>query len=110
VISLKTRPRPLPIVSRGRRRLRNHPPRLNYGGNGKGRQDDNSAAIDRIDNGLGYVRDNVLICSWRGNRLKNDTSAGELLLLGNFYQRGATANTILHFTSSYNFPTKLFEK
>jgi len=48
---------------------------LNYGGNGKQRANDNSATIDRIDNGLGYVKDNVLIVSWRANRLKSDGTA-----------------------------------
>src|SRR6266852_3115250 len=48
---------------------------LHYGGNGKGRQDDNSATIDRIDNARGYIRDNVLICSWRANRIKSDETA-----------------------------------
>lgn len=72
---------------------------LRYGGNGKGRQDDNSATIDRIDNSKGYVKGNVLIVSWRANRLKNDANAEELLRLGRFYQRDSTSDGLLYFTT-----------
>jgi hypothetical protein len=85
---------------RARWRLRNHPPRLNYGGNGKGRQDDNSATIDRIDNARGYVRDNVLICSWKANRLKSDGTAEDHRQIPEFFCRSLSANNLLHSTST----------
>jgi hypothetical protein len=70
--------------------------KLIYGyGRGRKRQNDASATLDRIDNSRGYVRDNVVIISWRGNRLKNNSTPGELFQLATFYGRGPTANTIL---------------
>lgn len=41
-----------------------------------GRQED-SPSFDRIDPNKGYVAGNVVICSWRANRIKNDGSASE---------------------------------
>jgi predicted Fe-S protein YdhL (DUF1289 family) len=38
----------------------------------RGRQNDNSPSIDRIDNSLGYTRENIKVVSWRANRLKSD--------------------------------------
>lgn len=38
---------------------------------------ENSPTFDRIDNTKGYVPGNVVICSWRANRLKNDGTAEE---------------------------------
>ena len=61
---------------------------LTYGGNGTSRQSDSSATIDEIDNDRGYLKGNVLICSWKANRMKSDASADELLRLGNFSKRG----------------------
>ncbi len=52
---------------------------LVYGyGRGTKRQSDASATLDRIDNARGYVRDNVLIISWRGNRLEKQFDAGRV--------------------------------
>jgi len=73
---------------------------LTYAGNGKGRQDDNSATIDKIDNDRGYIKGNVLICSWKANRLKNNASAHELLALGDLYRRGEKSNALLYFTTT----------
>lgn len=39
-------------------------------------------SIDRIDNTKGYVRGNVRIISWRANRIKNDSTLNELILIG----------------------------
>ena len=41
----------------------------------------NSPSIDRIDNSLGYIKGNVMIVSWRANKLKADASLSELQLL-----------------------------
>jgi len=51
---------------------------LQYAGNGKGRQDDNSATMDKINNDQGYVRGNAIIVSWKANRMKSDAGADEL--------------------------------
>lgn len=39
---------------------------------------DHRPSLDRVDNSLGYVRGNVVVLSWRANRLKNDATIEEL--------------------------------
>ena len=51
-------------------------------GGGSGRQP-GSPSIDRIDNELGYIKGNIVICSWRANELKKDAGYQELQLLVN---------------------------
>ena len=47
---------------------------------GKGRGFwDNSPSIDRIDNGLGYVKGNVWVISWLANKMKATASREQLL-------------------------------
>jgi hypothetical protein len=67
--------------------------RLNYSG---GPRNDSTASLERIDNSLGYIRDNVIIVSWRANNTKKDATVPEVIRIGNFYGKGNTANTILH--------------
>lgn len=38
---------------------------------------ENSPSIDRIDSTKGYIKGNVIVMSWRANRIKNDGSAEE---------------------------------
>jgi hypothetical protein len=38
---------------------------------------ENSPSFDRVDPSKGYVKDNVVIVSWRANRIKNDGTAEE---------------------------------
>lgn len=38
---------------------------------------ENSPSFDRIDPKKGYVKDNVVVLSWRANRIKNDGTADE---------------------------------
>lgn len=45
---------------------------------------DSSPSIDRIDNNVGYTKDNVLVISWRANYLKNTATLDELIMLGEF--------------------------
>jgi hypothetical protein len=45
----------------------------------KGRPDGNSPSLDRIDNVLGYVKDNVQVISYRANTMKHDATKEELL-------------------------------
>lgn len=51
---------------------------------GNGRSD-NTPSIDRVDNRLGYVKDNIVIVSWRANRLKSDATPDELRRLAKYY-------------------------
>lgn len=53
---------------------------------GKGKADDNSPALDRIDNKKGYIQGNIVVISNRANRIKSDASLEELRLLVNFYE------------------------
>jgi hypothetical protein len=64
-----------------------------------------TASLERIDNEKGYVRDNVIIVSWKANDLKKNATTRELQALGSFYAQGHTANTILHFAASH--PAKI---
>lgn len=57
-------------------------------GGGTGFQDA-SPTLDRIDNRFGYVRGNVLVVSWRANRLKADATPEEMQMLANYYNRRA---------------------
>jgi hypothetical protein len=41
------------------------------------RTQENSVSFDRIDSSKGYVKGNVIVCSWRANRIKNDGTAEE---------------------------------
>jgi len=48
-------------------------------------QQDNSYSIDRIDSDKGYTIDNIIVISWKANRLKNNATAGELKRIAEFY-------------------------
>jgi hypothetical protein len=56
---------------------------------------DNSPTIDRIDNTQGYVRKNVIVVSYRANRIKSDATVFELHRIAAFYA-GLAANPIFH--------------
>ena len=45
---------------------------------------ENSVSFDRIDNDKGYVAGNVVIMSWRANRIKNDGTAEEHKKIADF--------------------------
>lgn len=46
----------------------------------------NSPSLDRIIPELGYVKGNVIVISWRANRIKADATVDELLKIANFYK------------------------
>ena len=48
-------------------------------------QKDDSYSFDRVDSGKGYSIDNIIIVSWRANRLKSDATPEELKQLSDFY-------------------------
>lgn len=52
---------------------------------------DNSISYDRIDNSKGYEVDNLMILSYRANRLKSDASLQEMKLLAEFYSNVDTS-------------------
>ena len=41
------------------------------------RTQEDSPSFDRVDSSKGYVKGNVIVCSWRANRIKNDGTAEE---------------------------------
>lgn len=45
---------------------------------------ENSVSFDRINSDIGYVKGNVIIISWRANRIKNDGSAEEHQKIADF--------------------------
>lgn len=50
-------------------------------------REENSPSFDRIDPTKGYVKGNVVIVSWRANRIKNDGSAEEHEKIAKFMRR-----------------------
>ncbi len=47
----------------------------------------NTLSIHRLDSTKGYVRFNVVVCSWRANKLIGDATAEEIELINKEYQR-----------------------
>ena len=47
----------------------------------------NSPTIDRINNNEGYIKDNVLIVSFKANTIKNNSTIEELEKILNFYKQ-----------------------
>lgn len=58
----------------------------------EGRQE-NSVSFDRIDDTQGYLDGNVVICSWRANRLKNNGTADEHQKIADFYKKFLQSET-----------------
>ena len=50
------------------------------------KQCDNSYSIDRIDSSKGYEIDNIIVISWKANRLKNNATDEELKRISEFYE------------------------
>ena len=48
---------------------------------GGGVTSDNTPSVDRIDPSKGYTHDNVHVVSWRANRIKQNATLEELVLL-----------------------------
>ena len=44
---------------------------------------DSSPSLDRIDNKSGYIKENIMIISYKANRCKNDLTLEEILKLAN---------------------------
>lgn len=56
-------------------------------GTGSGKLRDNAPSLDRIDPRGGYTKDNVIIVSFKANRIKSNASVSEILMVGRFYER-----------------------
>ena len=46
-----------------------------------------SPSVDRIDPNGGYVRGNIVVVSWRANRLKGNAMVNELRAIADFYEQ-----------------------
>jgi hypothetical protein len=57
---------------------------------GVGKPCDNSPTIDRIVPEVGYVPGNILIISYRANRIKNNASFWEMRMMVEFYEEHIT--------------------
>jgi len=68
----------------------------------RGRQTDNSVSIDRIDSNQGYTPDNVVIVSWRVNRLKSNATLDEMKKMTAFYESIAIDKANVHVDSTLN--------
>lgn len=53
---------------------------------------DAAASIDRIDNSKGYVRGNIVIVSYRANRIKSDANIAEMLAIARYYEGLSNGN------------------
>lgn len=56
-------------------------------GQGRGVRMDNSKSLDRIDSSRGYTPDNIIVCSWRANRMLSDFTADEMLIAASSFFR-----------------------
>ena len=52
---------------------------------------ENSPSIDRLDSSKGYIPGNVVIMSWRANRIKNDGTANEHQQIADYLNRVLTS-------------------
>lgn len=50
---------------------------------------EDSPSVDRIDSSKGYTKDNIIVVSWRANRIKSNATPDELRLLSDFYNNMA---------------------
>lgn len=55
-------------------------------GRALGETRDNSPSIDRIDPTAGYVKNNIIVVSFRANRIKNDSFPDEMIAIATFYK------------------------
>jgi hypothetical protein len=60
---------------------------LNYQGTKLRGFVNNSPSLDRIDSSKGYIKGNVMIISWRANRIKSDATIGELKKILNYMEK-----------------------
>lgn len=53
----------------------------------KNKVEDDSISFDRIDSTKGYSVDNLIVISYRANRLKSNATTLELKLIAEFYEK-----------------------
>ena len=55
--------------------------------NGGLKRSDFTPTVDRVDNAKGYTKDNIVICSWRANKIKSDASLEEIEKIYKFMKK-----------------------
>ena len=53
-----------------------------FQGPGCGHHKPDKKTLDRFETELGYIPGNIVVCSWRANRILSDASTDEIILLG----------------------------
>lgn len=53
---------------------------------------DDSPSVDRIDPSKGYTKDNIVVVSWRANRIKGNATIEELRMIADFYAKYGQVN------------------
>lgn len=48
---------------------------------------DSSPSLERIDNNIGYIKGNVIVISFKANRIKNNATISELRKVVDFYEQ-----------------------
>jgi hypothetical protein len=71
---------------------------------GNGQQHPWAHSLDRIDNSLGYIKGNVVVISYKANRLKNDGTAEEHEAIAAWMRKQQVAS------NDNNVPTRAAEK
>lgn len=59
----------------------------------RGRAEDNSYSIDRLDSNIGYTFENIQVISNKANRIKNNATAHELKQFATFYSSATTGSS-----------------
>jgi hypothetical protein len=54
----------------------------------------NSPSLDRIDSSKGYTPDNIAVISEKANRIKNDATLSDILLIADYMLRHAKIGTV----------------
>lgn len=63
------------------------PRSASYERRGKAPPTDDSPSVDRIDPTKGYTKGNIVVVSWRANRIKGNATYEELCMIVDFYQQ-----------------------
>lgn len=64
---------------------------------------DNSISIDRINSDLGYVKNNIIVVSWKANHIKGDASIHEMkLVYENYFNKFNSEIDLIHENDDLN--------
>lgn len=58
-------------------------------------------SIDRINSNIGYIKNNIIVCSWRANRLKGNANLDEIYQIYNNWQKFNVTDELLLNNHNY---------